>query len=166
MNTKRKIYYQALASLKCLPSSTMPQIRKCYHELALENHPDKQKPENQKEATARVQSIVAAYENIVQYHEVLKIACEDLGLDMETLTLDKIKEWKKVNQSMLWSVINKTDERTVKHRKSYKIVYRHLAYSNQVSFKWLRKVLNVDKTAHFYEHRPSKQKQITRDKQS
>ena len=69
----------------------MSEIRKRYHELTLQAHPDKHSEDTER-VTERFQAFVAAYAIVQGYHQALGDACKDLNFDVTNLTYDKVKE--------------------------------------------------------------------------
>ena len=143
----------------------MPVVRKRYYQLASEIHPDKH-PEDVNGATERFQRLVASYAIILAYYEVLKDACKNLNLNVATITVNEVRAWKNLHKDILLKPEEKCDEETRQMRKSFMIVYRHTAYTDQTSCGWLRRFLNGDKHETFRKKKPAQLLTLIDDSQS
>jgi hypothetical protein len=120
LNAKRKLYCAALDTLACNHDSSMRTIQKAYYRKAQATHPDK--CDNKDVAEEDFKKLVAAYEIVKTYHEVLEDACKILHIP-NNFTIEDLKPWKD------------TATNNSETKRAYEIAYRHIVYNTN---KWKR----------------------------
>ena len=144
INAQRKVYLNALKMFNCVQDSSFDKVRQSYYQLARVNHPDN--CDDKKTATEKFQSIVAAYEIVKNYHEVLEESCKVLELKVSELSIGAVKQCKKKLSGKIGAEVK------VRRTRALTVVERHVKFTcNNPGFirRWLDgdRKLSFDKSA-------------------